>query len=130
MFSLCPKGLGCGGTAGGAWIGRTRSVGPCGAGRLRRRYRIKPQVLSNPGIHQAGGANRRSQAVREFAGRVSDFRERRVGRLKDGVGHDARRFGRCHHLQGSFGISSVKSFDANYDLQNESCDVACLLQIK
>ena len=54
MFSLCPKGLG-GGTAGGAWIARTRSVGSGGAGRLRRRYRIKPQVLSNPGIRQAGG---------------------------------------------------------------------------
>jgi Transposase domain (DUF772) len=101
MVSLC----GGGGTAGGAWIARKRSVGSGGAGRLRRRYRIKPQVLSNPGIHQAGGRKsaKQSQAVREFAGRVSDFRVRRVGRLQDRLGHDARLFGRCHHLVHSLG---------------------------
>jgi hypothetical protein len=33
-------------------------------------------------------------------------------------------------LQGSSGISIVKPFDANYDLQNASRDVACISQIK
>jgi len=63
---LVVRRLGGGDTAGGAWIARKRSVGSGGAGRLRRGYRIKPQVLSNPGIHQAGGRKsaKQAQAVR------------------------------------------------------------------
>src|SRR5437870_10237831 len=73
----------------GAWLRRQAaprsaagwSESPGGAGRLRRRWRIQLQVLSNPSIHQAGGRKpaKQSQAVRELAGRVSDLRVRRVG---------------------------------------------------
>lgn len=61
---------------------------------------VEPQVLSNPGIYQAGRRKsaKEAQPLGELAGRVADLRVCRVGRREHGFGHDARKLGRRHHL--------------------------------
>ena len=87
-------------TAADACAGRPRQMkaraGREAATRLassRRSFRI-------PASTRPAGANLRSnrRRLREATGRVSELRARRVGRFQHDVGHDAWRFGSCHHL--------------------------------